>query len=86
MSRDPSLQVLTKCRITMHAQESIHASFKWYEKEVTGLCLTATSGVQYFLFQYDQLTFFILVFILLIAYQCYLFGFFLQNERNYECK
>ena len=65
-----------------NAQESIHASFKWYEKEVTGLFLSATSVVQYLFFQFDQLIFFIIVFILLIAYQCHLFGLFCQN---YEC-
>ena len=31
-----------------------------YEKEVTGLLLFARSVVQYFIFQYDQLIFFIL--------------------------
>ena len=62
-----------------NAQESIHASFKWYEKEITGLFLSARSVVQYFIFQYDQLIFFILDFILLIAYQCHLFGLFFQN-------
>ena len=51
-----------------NAQESIHASFKWYEKEVTGSFLSARSVVQYFIFQYDQLIFFILDCILLIAY------------------
>ena len=62
-----------------NAQESIHASFKWYEKEVTGLFLSAIIVVQYFIFQYDQLVFFILDFILVIAYQCHLFGLFFQN-------
>ena len=32
-----------------NAQESVQASFKWYEKEVTGLYLSATSVVQYFI-------------------------------------
>ena len=62
-----------------NAQESIHASFKWYEKQVTGLFLYTTSVVQYVTFQYDQLIFFILVFIFVIAYQCHLFGLFVQN-------
>ena len=35
----------------LNAQESIHASFKWYEKEVTGLFLSTRSVVQYFIFQ-----------------------------------
>ena len=51
-----------------NAQESIRASLKWYEKEVTGLFLSAIIVVQYFSFQYDQLVFFIPDFILLIAY------------------
>ena len=51
-----------------NAQESIHASFKWYEKEVTDLFLSARSVVQYLIFQYDQQIFFIFDFILLIAY------------------
>ena len=50
-----------------NAQESIHASFKWYEKKVTGLFLSAIILVPYFIFQYDQLVFFIPDFILLIA-------------------
>ena len=33
-----------------NAQESIHASFEWYKKEVTGLFLSATSVVQYLIF------------------------------------
>ena len=32
---------------SLNAQESIHASFKWYEKELTGLFLSATSVVKY---------------------------------------
>ena len=64
-----------------NAQESIHASFKWYEKEVTGLFLSATSVVQYLIFQYDQLIFYILVFILLIAYQCHLFGLYFHKKE-----
>ena len=35
-----------------NAQKSIHASFKWYEKEVTGLFLSAKSVVQYSFFFY----------------------------------
>ena len=68
-----------------NAQESIHASVK---KEINGLFLSTRSVVQYFIFQYDQLIFFILDFILLIAYQCQLFGLFfpLENQRNSECK
>ena len=45
-----------------NAQESIHASFKWYEKEVTGLFLSTRSVVQYLIFQHDQLIFFIFCF------------------------
>ena len=33
-----------------NAQEPIHASFKWYKKEVTGLFLPTASVVQYFIF------------------------------------
>ena len=62
-----------------NAQKSIHASFKWYEKEVTGLFLSAGSVVQYLIFQCDQLIFFILDFILHIAYQCHLFELIFQN-------
>ena len=62
-----------------NAQESIHASFKWYEKEVNDLFLSARSVVQYFIFQYDQLIFFILDFIFLIAYQYHLFLLFFQT-------
>ena len=63
-----------------NARESIHASFKWYEKEVTGLFLSPIIiVVQYFIFQYDQLVFFIPDFILLIAYQCHLLGLFSPN-------
>ena len=86
MSQDHSFQVFTKWRITINAQKSIHASFKWYEKEVNGLFLSAIIVVQYFIFHNDQLFFFILDFILLIAYQCHLFGLFFQNERNDERK
>ena len=64
------------------AQESIHASFKWYDKEVTGLFLSARSVVQYFIFQYDQLIFFILDFIYLIAYQFHLFGLFFPKLKK----
>ena len=42
-----------------NARKSIHASFKWYDKEVTGLFLSAIIVVQYLIFQYDQLVFFI---------------------------
>ena len=71
-----------------NAQESIHASFKWYERGRYWLAFIRYKYVvPYFIFSvYDQLIFFILVFILHIAYQCNLFGLFLQNERNYECK
>ena len=62
-----------------NAQESIHASFKWYKKEVTDLLLSARSAAQHLIFQYDQLIFFILDFILLIAYQYNLFWLFFQN-------
>ena len=75
MSQDYSLHVFDKMQ-DHNAQESIHASFKWYEKKVTGLYLSARSVVQYFIFQYDQVIFSILDFILLIAYQCHLFGLF----------
>ena len=32
-----------------NAQKLIHACFKWYEKEVTGLFLSAKSVVEYFI-------------------------------------
>ena len=43
----PSLPSFDKMQ-NHDAQKLIHASFKWYEKEVTGLFLSTESVVQYF--------------------------------------
>ena len=64
MSQDYSFQVLTKMQ-NHNAHKSIHASFKWYEKEVTSF-LSAKSVVQYFICKYDQLIFFILLLFFLL--------------------
>ena len=64
-----------------NAQKSIHASFKWYEKEVTGLFLSAKSVVQYFICKYDQQIFFILLlFFLLQIIDIYL-GYFSKMKE-----
>ena len=53
-----------------NAQESIHASFnvKWYEMEFTGLFLSATNVVQYFIF-----------FSMINWFSSFLFSFFLLH-------
>ena len=85
MSRDHSLQVLTKSRITMHKIQFMLLLNDMKRKLLACFYLLQMLYNTSFC-QYDQLIFFILVFILLIAYQCHLFGLFFQNERNYECK
>ena len=51
-----------------NAQESIDASFKWYEKEVTGLFLSAINVVQYFI-----------CFSMINWFSSFLFSFFLLH-------
>ena len=51
-----------------NAQESTHASFKWYEKEITGLFLFTTNVVQYFIF-----------FSMINWFSSFLFSFFLLH-------
>ena len=49
--------------------------------EVTGLFLSAIIVVQYFIFQYDQLVFFIPDFILLIALMSFIRVIFLKLKK-----
>ena len=58
-----------------NAQKSIHASFKWYVKEGTGLFLSAKSVVQYFICWYDELIFFILLLFFLLHINVIYFGY-----------
>ena len=51
-----------------NAQKSIHASFKWYEKEVTGLFLSAKQVGQYFICEYDQLIFLLHINVIYLGY------------------
>ena len=65
-----------------NAQESIHASFKWYEKEVPGLFLSGRSAVQYFIFQYvfNWFSSFLILFFLLHINVIY-FGYFSKLKK-----
>ena len=77
MSRDHSLQVLTKA-------ESQCTRIK--EKEVTGLFFSATSVVQFFIFfQYHQLIFFLFLFFLLHINVIYL-GYFSKMKEIMNVK
>ena len=63
------------------AQESIHASFKWYEKEVTGLFSSARSVVQYFIFSMiNWFSSFLILFFLLHINVIYL-GYFSKMKE-----
>ena len=67
-----------------NAQKTIHASFKWYEKEVTGLVLSAKSVVQYFMLLvlvYGQLIFFILLLFFLLHVNVIYWGYFPKLKK-----
>ena len=84
MSQDHSFQVLTKMQ-NHNAQKSINASFKWYEKEVTVLFLSAKSVVQ-FVSTINSFSSLILLLFSLLHINVILFGLFFQNEINYDRK